>query len=248
MLLRERREDVEKPRQFPHRPRRAGARRRRRRCGCCCCARITARRWIFPMPRLAEARRELDRFYRALERTPAPPADAVPDAGAGGAVRRPEHAAGHRRRCTRWPMPRWRATPRPAAGCAPPARARACCSRTRDAWFRGGVGCGRHRGARSPNAWRPAAPATSPAPTRSARELADEGHRAGGRPAAAPPGGAPDPKEIKEYAIRPAARRRPAGRTAAAQTRARHLAMPRTTPRVAAAERHALHARLDAAL
>ena len=28
---------------------------------------------------LAESRRELDRFYRALERTPAPPADAVPD-------------------------------------------------------------------------------------------------------------------------------------------------------------------------
>ncbi len=28
---------------------------------------------------LAELRRELDRFYRALERTPAPPADAVPD-------------------------------------------------------------------------------------------------------------------------------------------------------------------------
>ena len=43
---------------------------RARRSGCCCCAHITARRRIFPTRRLAEARRELDRFYRALERYP----------------------------------------------------------------------------------------------------------------------------------------------------------------------------------
>ena len=42
------------------------------------------------------------RFYRALEQAPDAVAGDVPPTGAGGAVRRPEHPAGHCRRCTSW--------------------------------------------------------------------------------------------------------------------------------------------------
>ena len=113
-------------------------RRRPRRSGCCCCARIIARRWIFPRQALAEARRELDRFYRALER--------IAGIAAAGACRRrcwrrcatTSIRRWRSRRCMGWRTRRWPATAAAASGLRAAGRVLGLLQQEPDAWFRGG--------------------------------------------------------------------------------------------------------------
>ena len=181
MLLVERREDVEEPRQLPHLARRAGARAGRGDAAGCCCAAHYRAALDFAEAALAEARQELDRFYRALERLPGWRRRAVPEPVLEALcddLNTPLASS----RCTRWPTRRSRAMPRRPSGCARPAallgllRAGA-----------GGVvprrrGRGRDRGGDRGTAGGAQRARLRPG-RRDPRELAARGHRAGGRAA-----------------------------------------------------------------
>ena len=127
-------------------------------------------RWISPRRRSAEARQELDRFYRALERHGRRGRGGA-RASAGGAVRRPQHAARGLAPARAGGRGAGRAMPRRLSGLRAARRCSACSVRRRRTGSRAARTRPPSRPAHGGTPGGAHARATSPAPTRSATIL-----------------------------------------------------------------------------